>query len=254
MQRPIWTITPTIERETVWHGEIFHLAKEDRFWYLHRGPSSTTAHSNAQNAIAHLDTTVGASADLAALFLNGWTGPVLTADGTAYTHRDGTRREPADLIAELAAAPDYTPTRGEACVERALDSHLRECDATRVADTCHVRDALTIARRAELLTLMEQVVDTHHTVRWHKPAQAGQVVVHFADTEDPRIAGGIGYDLHHRPDRSPWRVGAAWISSTATGHRATGHRDRVSVPTAAQLAEEITRQVDRVRAAVTATA
>lgn len=247
MQTPTWTTTPTGERETTWWGEVFHLAKDSRFWYLHRGPATPHIPSMAAHSIAPLDTTLGDSTTLAGVYLNGWAAPTLTRDGDVYTHLDGTRRELPDLAAELAAAPAYTPTRGEACVSRALESHLRECDATRLADTCHARETLTSARHTELLTLMKQIIDSHPDVRWYKPAKAGQVVVHFAAADEPRIAGGIGYDLHHRSDWSPWRAGAEWADRSETGHRS-----RVRVPTAAQLAGEITRQVNRVREAVTA--
>lgn len=243
MHTPTWTTTPTGERETTWHGEIFHLAKEGRFWYLHRGPASTTGHSLSGNAMAGLWTTVGGSADMAALILNGWSEPV--RPGEPFTHRGGTTRNADELLAELKTAPAYTPARGEDCLERALGAHHRECTANRVADTCPVRTALAAARRADLIDQLDRVVDAHPDVRWLKPAASGQIVVHFMATDDPRITGGIGFDPHHRPEVSPWQVGAQWTARAEVGHRA-----RATVRTAAQLAEEITRQVERVRAAV----
>ncbi|WP_435111614.1 hypothetical protein [Nocardiopsis synnemataformans] len=241
MQQPTWTVTSSGTRETTWHGEIFHLSQEGALWYLHRGPETLALHSNAALALDGGWATITAATDRAGLLLNGWT----ENPNRAFTYLDDTTRDAENLLTEFRNALKHTPTRGEDCLDRARLAHLAECSATRISDICPVHIALDEARRTALKSLMEKVVDSHPDVRWFEPAKAGAVVVHFAARDNPRIRGGIGYDLDHAGREHPWHVGVEERPFVGTGPRV-----RATVPTAAQLADEITRQVSRVRAVI----
>lgn len=86
---PPGTPPPPGERETTWWGEVFHLAKDGRNWYLHRGPATPHIPSMAAHSIAPLNTTLGDSTTLAGVYLNGWAAPTLTRDGDVCPERLG---------------------------------------------------------------------------------------------------------------------------------------------------------------------